>query len=220
MRNISHHPRQDTLAAYAAGRLEEARSVVVASHLTMCSKCRSSVADFEAIGGACLETVEHAALSDSSMAAFWERAGEQDVPMASANRAANDLPIEVSLPLRRYLKHGFDNVDWRPVAPGLSQHIIEAEGYRTGVLRLLKIAPGVQIPAHTHGGEELTMILRGSYEDSLGAFHEGDFADLDDDVEHAPRATGDEPCICLIATNAPLVFKGLVGKVMQPFVGL
>ena len=162
MRNISHHPRQETLAAYAAGRLEEARSVVVATHLTRCAECRVSVADFEAIGGACLETVEQVALTNGSMAAFWERAGAQEIPLASANAAANDRAIEAKLPLRRYLKNGFADVEWRAIAPGLSQHIIEAEGYRTGVLRLLKIAPGVQIPPHTHGGEELTMILRGS----------------------------------------------------------
>jgi putative transcriptional regulator len=88
------------------------------------------------------------------------------------------------------------------------------------VLRLLKIAPGVRIPRHTHGDEELTLILRGSYTDEVGDFRRGDLADLDEDVLHAPLATGDEPCICLIATSAPLRFKTIVGRIVQPFIGL
>ncbi len=219
--NIRHHPKALTLAAYAAGTLDEARGVVIATHLSLCAECRLAVRDYEAIGGACLEAIDPVAMNASAQDSFWARAGGQEKPGAPASmRAANDFALDAAHPLAAYLRNGIDAIEWRTVAPGLAQHVIPAEGYRPGVLRLLKIAPGVKIPKHTHGDEELTLILRGSYTDEVGDFARGDLADLDGDVLHAPLATGDEPCICLIATSAPLRFRSLVGRVVQPFIGL
>ncbi|MEO1013775.1 MAG: ChrR family anti-sigma-E factor [Pseudomonadota bacterium] len=223
MRNISHHPKTETLAEYAAGRVDEARSVVVSTHLALCAECRLAVADFEALGGACLEEVEPVSMKEGAMASFWERAGEQDVfarEQATAPIAANDFDFAAAQPLQAYLSSPIDQIKWRPVAPGVSQHVLNAEGYRQGVLRLLKIAPGTQLPKHTHKADELTLILRGAYRDEIGEFRPGDLADLDDEAEHTPTAFGDEDCICLIATSAPLVFKDLMGRIVQPFVGL
>ncbi len=219
--DIRHHPRTETLAAYAAGRLDEARAVVISTHLNQCGVCRAAVRDFEALGGACLEAIEPVAMNDDSMAAFWRLAGEQIAPTPGPRLpAANDVNVEAAQPLRAYLKGSLDDVPWRPFAPGVSQHILEAEGYRKGVLRLLRIQPGTRMARHTHRDEELTLILRGAYEDEVGTFRAGDLADLDDGVVHAPKAIGDEACICLVATNAPLAFTGMIGKVIQPFVRL
>lgn len=219
--NIRHHPKDITLAAYAAGQLDEARGVVIATHLKLCAECRLALADFEVIGGACLETVEPVSMSDSALDSFWLRAGKQEAAPAPASLlAANDFALDAAHPLARYLKDGIDAIEWRQVAPGLSQYVIPADGYRPGVLRLLKISPGVKIPKHTHGDEELTLILRGSYTDEVGDFQRGDLADLDEEVLHAPTATGEEPCICLIATTAPLRFRSIVGRIVQPFIGL
>lgn len=219
--DIRHHPKDLTLAAFAFGQIDEARSVVIAAHLKHCPVCRRAIADFESLGGACLETVEPMSMSESALDSFWLRAGKQEAAPAPASiLAANDFALDAAHPLAKYLKDGVDAIEWRQVAPGLSQFIIPAEGYRPGVLRLLKISPGVKIPRHTHGDEELTLILRGSYTDEVGEFRRGDLADLDEDVLHAPLATGEEPCICLIATSAPLRFKTIVGRIVQPFIGL
>ena len=219
--DIHHHPKLETLAAFAAGNLDEARGVVIATHLTLCDACRVAVRDFESLGGACLEAAAPVSMTASALDSFWARAGAQERSgNPAAGPAANDFEIELARPLSAYLRRGIDAIEWRAVAPGLSQHVIPADGYRPGVLRLLKINPGVRIPKHTHGDEELTLILRGSYSDEVGDFSRGDLADLDGDILHAPMATGGEPCICLIATSAPLRFKTIVGRVAQPFIGL
>ncbi len=218
---INHHPKTETLAAYAAGQIDEARSVVIATHLTLCDECRTAVRDFECLGGVVLESVEPEVMGVSALDNFWSRVGEDAAAsLPPSTRAANDFSLDAAQPLQRYLKGGIDAVRWKNVAPGLSQHILQAEGYRSGVLRLLKIAPGTQVPKHSHKGEEFTLILRGAYEDDVGFFGPGDFADLDDAEVHSPVAVGEEDCICLIATNAPLAFKSIVGKVVQPFLGL
>ncbi|MHA7871731.1 MAG: ChrR family anti-sigma-E factor [Hyphococcus sp.] len=215
---IRHHPRIETLADFAAGRMDEARSVVVATHLAKCSACAETVSDLEAVGGQLLDDVAPVAMATDGLERVLERAGASAQIMPPHIDAA--ATIESRPPLSAYLAGGLDDVEWRWVAPGMAQSVIKAQGYRDGVLRLLKISPGTRMPKHTHGGEEVTLILRGAYQDEVGEFNVGDFADLDGDHEHSPMAIGDEPCICLIATAAPLNFKTLAGKIAQPFIGL
>ena len=47
---IHHHPNESTLAAYAAGMLDEGRSLVVATHVEMCSVCRRFTSALEDVG--------------------------------------------------------------------------------------------------------------------------------------------------------------------------
>lgn len=217
---VSHHPLDLTLAEFAAGRLDEARSVVIATHAVTCPACAERIGDFEAIGGMILShEVDPVPVATDALERVLARANTDATVWIPEKPSASAVP-EHNLPLSHYLKSGLDDVKWRPVAPGISQSVIEAEGYRRGVLRLLKITPGTRMLKHSHRGGELTLILRGAYRDELGEFVAGDLADLDSHHTHEPMATGDEDCICLIATSAPLEFKTLLGKVAQPFVGL
>lgn len=218
MSNARHHPREETLAEFAAGRLDEARAVVIATHASMCEACAASIARFEAIGGQLLQAAEPVAMADDALEKIFARAEGAAQVMLRAQ--TDDAAPERRLPLSDYLAGDLDDVKWRGVAPGLSQSVIQAQGYRDGVLRLLRIKPGTKIPPHTHKGGELTLILRGAYVDEVGEFVVGDLADLDPTHTHAPMATGDEDCVCLIATAAPLQFKTLTGRIAQPFIGL
>jgi putative transcriptional regulator len=91
---------------------------------------------------------------------------------------------------------------------------------RGGTVRLLRLAPGVSVPHHGHVGTELTLILRGAYADAFGIFGPGDLAEHDEQDRHEPAVAGDEECLCLIATEAPLRFTGLVPRLMQPLFGI
>jgi putative transcriptional regulator len=219
--NAAHHASASTLASYVAGALDEARSVVVATHLSMCSDCRAAFSGFEALAGIVLESIDGAPMAVDALDRFWLRAEPQNETVRAPSAAAsNDIEPEYAPALARAIPGGIDAVRWRRVSPGVMQSILKAQGYRKGALRLLKIEAGTRIPKHTHQGGELTLILRGAYEDSIGVFSAGDLADLDDEATHSPLAIGEEPCICLIATSAPLVFKDLAARAMQPFVGL
>lgn len=219
MRKPVHHPKIDTLADFAAGRLDEARAVVISTHVAQCAQCAEAICDFEAMGGHLLETTPPVDMAPDALEKILARA-DSSANVVLPHTPALDAGPEKRLPLSAYLKGDIDDVKWRPVAPGLSQSVIEAQGYRSGVLRLLKIESGTKMPRHTHKGEELTLILRGAYEDEVGTFGVGDLADLDGDQTHTPMAIGNEPCICLIATSAPLAFKTIAGRIAQPFIGL
>ncbi len=64
------------------------------------------------------------------------------------------------------------------------------------------------------------MILSGAYNDSIGRFARGDVADLDETVEHRPVVEQDEPCVCVVATEAPTRFKSRIARILQPMVGI
>jgi len=92
---------------------------------------------------------------------------------------------------------------------------------RTGErVKLLRIGAGRAMPEHGHGGEEITLVLKGAYRDHIGRFAAGDVADLDEEIEHKPVVEGDQDCICLVATERPTRFKTLAARLMQPFVGI
>ena len=214
MRNPRHHPRPETLASFAAGRLDEAMAVVIAAHLEMCAECAAEVDALEAVGGAFLEDVAPVPMSDDALESVLARAGAPVAP------AQTDGPPRLQSALSQYIEGDLDNVPWKWIAPGVHQHVMKAQGYRDGVLRLVKFEPGKGVPMHSHAGDELTLLMRGAYHDGLGEWRAGDIADLDRDQTHEPIAIGEEPCICLIATSAPLEFKTMLGKALQPFVGL
>jgi putative transcriptional regulator len=99
----------------------------------------------------------------------------------------------VPLPLAERLPVAIDDIPWKKLVPGISHYPISqsSSDKGKGALRLLKIAPGTPMPEHSHSGQELTMILSGSYIDDLGRFQAGDVADLDDETWHRPVADTD-----------------------------
>lgn len=149
-----HHPQSETLLAYAAGTLDEASSVLVASHLALCPDCRADLARMEAMGGEMIEDVKPVSVSASSLDAIMARLDGPvfvKAPPQSLKTAANDTILP--RPLRDYVGSSIDTVQWRRLTSGVEYFDLPvcAKGRRA---RLLKIAPGTRVPSHGHGGEE------------------------------------------------------------------
>jgi putative transcriptional regulator len=209
--SISHHLDDATLMSFAAGALPGALAAVAAAHADMCRRCRREIAALERLGEAALASLPPVALarpepSPTAPAA----AGMRD---AFQHASAGTDP-EIPRPLAPLVDGGLDAVAWRWLGPGVWDHPLPLAG--AGKLRLLKVAPGHGIPEHGHGGAELTLVLRGSFHDETGQYARGDVADLDETVEHQPVVPRDgSDCICLIASEAPERFQGLVARQWQ-----
>ena len=213
----NHHLDDSTLLAYAAGTLDEAFSVVAASHVAVCPACRGAVRAAEALGGELLDSVGGASVSDdcrSRTFAALEQAGLYRLPVA-APRPAFPRALAQFLPVA-----SLDDLAWKKKAPGVAVFDVKLPASARGQLKLLRIGAGRAMPEHGHGGEEITLILKGSYRDKFGEFRAGDVADLDESMEHSPIVTEDGPCICLIATEAPTRMKGLFARMLQPWFGI
>lgn len=212
--NCNHHPDDSTLFSYGAGSLPDSLAMVVACHVAVCEQCQGKVADTEQIGLGLVEQEPHQSMSSHSRDWILDMLSEPGIESSATPAVQHESEGDVPVLLRPLLGNRFSNLHWRTMAPGMKQFILPAS---QGKLRLLKIAPGTLLPSHGHNGSELTLVLKGSYSDELGRFCTGDVADIDPDVTHQPVADTHEGCICLIATDGPLRFKGLVPRLLQPF---
>jgi putative transcriptional regulator len=209
---IRHHPDDATLMSFAAGTLPQAFAAVVAAHLELCPRCRSEVAALDLVGAALMDTLPPRPLLRDTPA---PPAQDRD-PGNTKQRPRNAASL-LPWPLRQLVGDRMDNVPWQPLARGLWHHPIPLPGGSGGTLRLLKAAPACTIPEHGHRGAEMTLVLQGAYRDATGSFSIGDVADLDDTLEHTPVADAEAGCICVLATEMPPRFKGLLLRLAQPF---
>jgi putative transcriptional regulator len=224
--SIHHHLSDTTLAAFTAGTLIESISLVGASHLSICPDCIKRRDQLENIGGIQLQHAEPADMSPDSLKKAMIKLGNQEAPLVS-HPAKNSIlsssvgnaylgsHSEIPKPIRAHVPDRLEDVDWKSIAPGIKYFGLAGLKTADGSIGLLKIAPGVNIPEHGHQGIELTYVLKGSFSDEIGRFGVGDIADLDGDIEHQPIADSNEACICLIATEAPLKFNGLMPRMVQ-----
>lgn len=206
MTAITHHISDDLLDAYVTGNLPQAFAVVVAAHLSLCDACRARAGAAEMLGGALLDRVAPAAMSS----------GAKDRLLAALDNTPPPAPVARSgifpAPVMQAL--GGQPPKWRMLGGGIRQQILSADS--DGALRLLYIPPGRAVPEHSHGGLELTLVLQGSFSDSEGRFGVGDVETAGDETDHQPVAGAGCPCICLAATDAPLRFRAMLPRLLQP----
>ncbi|UYO00015.1 MAG: ChrR family anti-sigma-E factor [Devosia sp.] len=214
---INHHPDPATLMAFSAGALEEPYATVIATHLAMSEAGRRALRQLETIGGALLETEGAAPMASGALDRLMDRL-DDDAETAVIAPAANDN--DIPLPLRRYLPGGMEAVRWKWTGPGVATADLAWGRDGKSRLMLLRVAGGRQVPEHGHGGQELTLILSGAYRDRFGLFARGDIADHDEDVEHQPIAEPGPDCICLVAVDARLTFRGRLMRALQPLFGI
>lgn len=217
--SIRHHPSDDLLFEYAAGSLDEAWSLAIATHLALCPACRAAVARGEAVGGTLVAEAAPAAMADDALDRVLARLDGLPAEVRQpAGPVARDPDMVLPQPLRGYVGGDVDRLDWKRLGVGAFQIPIATGGRATA--RLLRIPGGLAVPEHGHRGGELTLVLAGSFSDEGGRFGRGDLEYGDDDLQHQPIADPGEDCICLAVTDAPLRFKGLVARLAQPLLGI
>ena len=215
---IIHHADDATLISFAAGTLPEALCAVVATHIAMCPRCRAELSHMERLGAVMLEGLAPAVTGPAPAVRAINPA------MTSKRAAIARAPVErqasVPDPLSRLVGKNLSDIRWKRLGIGMWHAPLPLSKGAKGDLRLFKVAPGLAMPEHGHGGSELSLILEGSYTDEFGRFGVGDLADLDTEAEHQPVADPATGCICLIAAEEKARFKGLLARLVQPFVGI
>ena len=207
-----HHPKNTTLADYAAGTLNEGRSLVVATHLAMCAHCRGFVSALEVVGGQLLEQGEPVAMSEGAAARALDNIAHGPRESITPPQAK---PIIWSAEQESLL--GYDLGPWRWISPGLHYRAVNVPAGDTRVF-MLKAKPGLRIPAHSHTGTELTTILKGAFIHEGGRYAAGDCDDADHEVGHSPVIDEGDECICLVAMQGQIKLTGMLGRMIQPFI--
>lgn len=211
--SIIHHPSDEALAAFASGTLDEARAVIVATHISLCAQCRNAMFTFECVGGALLEG---AAPVDMSVGALGRAMAKLDdtAPIEAPRQHSepNDEDV-LPAPLKRYAMG-----EWRRIGGRVQLRPLDVPSSEGVRVFLLKAAPGTQLPRHRHVGTEWTCVFQGAFRHELGRYGEGDFDEADETMEHHPVVEDDMPCICVVALQGGIKLQSLIGRLVQPFI--
>lgn len=203
---ILHHPSDQTLMAHAAGCLPELHGRVLAVHLSACPHCRAALRHMEAIGGALLDDLSPMALQPDALSRTLARLGD-----AVADPEPEAVPVTLeALAVRR----------WWWLGPGIRLMPLRRRDESRTRLDLIRVAPGIAMPAHGHTGLETACILQGGYSDSTGEYAAYDIAESDGDLDHAPVASPGPDCICLLATTGSLRGHSWLARLVQPLIGV
>jgi putative transcriptional regulator len=210
--SIRHHPDDDLLLASGAGGLDTPMSLILATHLSFCARCRGMVALAEQAGGILLNDIAPAPLAPDA----WART----LARLDVLQPVTPLPVSndnTPPPLRAFLGRDLSDVRWHRLGPRLAYMTL----YRRGPLamRLLRGAPGSDVGQHSHHVMEYTLVLRGGFTDETGNYGPGDFQMASPDLTHNPVADGDDDCINLAVTTASLRFDGLVPTIVGRLFG-
>ena len=212
---IVHHPEDELLAAYAAGSLDLGQHVAIATHLKACPECRAFVSSLERLGGAFIADGPPAPVGDNALERTLARLTEPPPPPPAPRPAFLEAPPNLPSFVRRY-----EFGRWRQVAPRVALRPIKLpEACETRVF-LLRATAGTKVIEHDHTGFEMTCVLSGGFSHQDGQFGPGDFDFGDVGMRHAPHVDDDEDCVSLIAMRGKLLWRGVVGKLIQPFIRL
>ena len=213
----THHPSDERLLDYVSGAASEPVSLVIATHLALCPRCRRETRELESLGGALLDDLPAESLSADCLDRMFARI-ERPEPSAESGRPAPVRTVDPSVPqpLRGYLDRPLADLPWR--RRGAISEISLLPDIEDHTTRLLLIRAGAAVPQHTHRGSELTLVLKGSFCDAHGLYVRGDVEEADSDVDHRPVAGEDEDCLCLAVTDAPLKLTSPLGRLINPFI--
>jgi putative transcriptional regulator len=212
---MSGRPTLDELlAAHAAGRLPRPLALIVATHLALSPASRRLYRRYEAVGGVLLDRIEPAGLAPGSWQRLCARLDETPPEPAPPPRPAAEAARRFPRPLRDVLPGFLEELRWRRFG-GTAEAALDlgTPGFHAALLR---VRSGRAVPRHTHEGNELTLVLEGSFRDELGRYARGDLAIADSSVEHQPVADEGGDCLCLVVTDARLRLTGRLGRLLNP----
>ncbi len=241
---ISYHPDSRFLTDFASANLPLSEAVCVSAHLEFCGKCRAHVQQLADIGGHLLSRLQPEALEQDSFERLMGRIDAQEAsgakdaavfdgydtamkPAASAALKPDSLSrtdaargaAGVSLPraLRRLTQGGVQNLRWVQLGKALrvAPLHIDEDVRETAIY---DIKAGGRMPEHEHRGEEITVLLRGSFSDAEGSYTRGDFVVRNAGEAHQPTATQDMDCLCLVSLERPVRPRAWLYRLLEPFV--
>lgn len=217
---VKLHPSTELLNQFVQGELVTGKSVVVSAHMELCKSCRAKSKELQALAVSSWVDLGNATQSDQSSEADYSSMVASIVKSPQIKSQPVEELIEVdidvlnhSIKLPKVLaKAVSQGLQWKKVASGISEAQLFLDNET--LCEFIYMAPGCQVPVHTHLGSESTLVLDGSFEDELGEYKASDFVILDAQHNHQPRSK--EGCLCFAVLDSPLKFTEGLARLMNP----
>ncbi|MGF1787434.1 ChrR family anti-sigma-E factor [Photobacterium swingsii] len=224
---IKHHPHAALMQDYVEGKLPLSLSIAVSAHIELCPYCQQQAdkltaqtamrswrdAETSTEPKSAVASVEADFDLQANFDSMFADIVENETAEPVAHKPAEITTVECkgtrySLP--RALR-SFDSLSWHGIGKITRARLpLEEQEVRASLLHIDKQGT---IPAHTHKGYELTLLLAGEFTDENGTYHAGDFIWLDASNHHTPETK--EGCLCYTVSNAPLHFTQGVSQLLN-----
>jgi putative transcriptional regulator len=215
---IKHHPKHELLKLHVKGQLPASISAAISMHAEMCSECNKTLQELtlseskhafdncDSENNAYLNNKE---VSFSSMIAGITSDDDIYLPEPKVDKIVNVKGKQYILP--RAIA-GIEHSQFQNLGKLSRSRLDLNEGeVHTS---LLHIDPQGTVPAHTHKGFELTLLLDGCFTDELGSYSKGDFIWLNKSHTHTPETKNG--CLCYTVSSDALHFTKGLARILNP----
>jgi putative transcriptional regulator len=205
------------LTEYAMGRMDDGLALIVASYLSYCPDARALVTDCQKLGGTMLETLcEPVNMREGSLQRVLGMLDEPAKPCADKReKMALCDDINLPAPIAALLCGCGSTMKWRGIGGGSRMAMLPRPCCGSQIMAL-DIAPGRAMPRHEHTGVELTLVLRGAYNDEFGHYPTGTLAINEPGTVHTPVADARQGCVCISAVQG-VRNTGFVARLISHF---
>lgn len=213
----NYHPSTDLLVDYISGAMPLSQALCIATHVTHCHECQKHLNSLREIGsqlfgeqkGTVIKPAHLQGLKEQvlSKVALVEQTAEVEQDMPSQTKTPTAAPDKngyiIPAPLRQFIPHSYDDLAWEGLSSSFKSVVLDKDSSGRQIT-LIRVKAGCHMPNHSHSGEEMTLVLEGSFSDENGRYHKGDFIYQDQQHTHKPIVSKDAECICLIALDSPI----------------
>ncbi|WP_160061560.1 ChrR family anti-sigma-E factor [Psychromonas sp. L1A2] len=227
---IKHHPKFELIEAFVNGDLPASLSIAITIHADMCPLCQQKIVQLtEQVAEQSFEE-DVISLDDLDDFSYLEATVDDGLDADAifdsmiSNITFSEALDEIAKPVDRSITFK----DKTYVLPTVLNNVGFGKTANVGKLsrsrlqlnedeihsNLLHINAGGGVPAHTHKGFELTVLLDGSFKDHKGEYHKGDFIMLDGTFTHTPMS--EKGCLCYTVANDALHFTQGINKLLNP----
>lgn len=215
---IKYHPDTRFISDYAAGSLPMSQALCVSSHLHYCNDCKQKVEQLTDLGSVLFDKISPMAL-EQNFSSLMQRIVAMPEEYIEINSQTLESAQHSPLPtaLNKLTDHDLDSLDWR----GIGKNFRYSELNIGDPLRetsLFNIKAGGNVPTHRHKGDEITVVLKGSFSDQDDHYQVGDFIVRTLGEVHTPVAAQDEDCLCLSTLEAPIQMTNWFYRLLMPLV--
>jgi putative transcriptional regulator len=221
-KDISQDYLEHLMVDYASGALDEALSLVMASYISLSPYAQEQLRHLENIGGALLcQDCPPQEMNKDSLANVLDKLDEcLTEAIAELEEIELALHCDIPTPITQHISAHSPSAkapQWERKLNGIEAMVIPLSAECENNVSLMKIAPGIPTPEHTHRGLELTLVLDGAFTDETGSYETGAILIHDERIKHQPVSCPQQGCVCLVATDAPLRFTRGWMRLLNPF---
>ncbi len=216
-----YHPDTRFISDFAAGSLPMSQALCVSAHLHYCDECKQKVAQLTDLGSTLFDKSAPMNL-DLDFATLMERIDslpEENDNSSHADYSSSPQTTKSSLPdaLNKITNNNLETLNWQRIGKSFSYSEFNI-GDALRETSLFNIKAGGNVPRHIHEGDEITVVLKGSFSDQDDHYQVGDFIVRTAGEVHTPVAAQDEDCLCLSTLDAPIKMTNWFYRLLIPFV--